>query len=425
MGKIRVEAEGDELQLLGQKRVTVQSHGDWVHITGKEGVLINGGGSYVKLWDGGIEEGTEQGWIAYAVNHDYVPPKSMNVSGKPAVCEECLKKAARQASALKVREVDMATSSLKQSGHSGLLPLSKKKRSGSVTSSLKTSGSGVVVPSPSCPVKVDFREEINRYGYGFDDVTNAFPWVSVVRKGKSGKVRADMAPLAQFGNVTFVSATPAIATVTPNKAAAKSNVLTVHGHKVGEVQIDAMCGGTSRGFFKVKVYEKIVKTVAVRLVHEKNYKSTNVSDADIRAALKKVYQQAGVEFVLKRLPAKTVAFDLNGDGMVDVGNWVTAEMQKIIDVCKNDKYDFNIFLVNYPNDGSTGFMNFNQRYGFIHADKSVSPQQTIAHELGHGLGLSHTPTDNVNIMENYAESSAGAFTKWRLRKSQWDQLNPP
>jgi N-acetylmuramoyl-L-alanine amidase len=92
--------------------VTVQSHGDWVHITGKEGVLINGGGSYIKVWDGGIEEGTEQGWIAYAVDHDYVPPKSMDVSGKPAVCEECLKKAARQASALKVREGYPMVSSL-------------------------------------------------------------------------------------------------------------------------------------------------------------------------------------------------------------------------------------------------------------------------------------------------------------------------
>jgi hypothetical protein len=30
--------------------------------------------------------------------------KAMNVSGKPAVCEECLEKAARQAVALKVRE---------------------------------------------------------------------------------------------------------------------------------------------------------------------------------------------------------------------------------------------------------------------------------------------------------------------------------
>jgi type VI secretion system secreted protein VgrG len=104
MGKIRVEAEGDELQLLGRKEVTLQSHDDWVRITGKKGVLINGGGSYAKLWPEGIEEGTEDGWIVYAASHNFAPPRSMDVpNGKPAVCEECLEKAARQAAALKVR----------------------------------------------------------------------------------------------------------------------------------------------------------------------------------------------------------------------------------------------------------------------------------------------------------------------------------
>jgi type VI secretion system secreted protein VgrG len=104
MGIIRIEAEGDELQLLGQKTVTLQSHEDWVHVTGKKGVIINGGGSYIKLWPEGIEEGTKGGWIVYAADHTHAPPRSMGVPGKPAVCEECLKKAAREAAALKVRE---------------------------------------------------------------------------------------------------------------------------------------------------------------------------------------------------------------------------------------------------------------------------------------------------------------------------------
>jgi type VI secretion system secreted protein VgrG len=104
MGKIRVEAEGDELQLLGQKNVTLQSHEDWVNITGKKGVLINGGGSYLKFWPGGIEEGTKEGWTIHAKTHDFVPPKSLPVPGKPAVCEECLRKASQEAAALKARE---------------------------------------------------------------------------------------------------------------------------------------------------------------------------------------------------------------------------------------------------------------------------------------------------------------------------------
>jgi type VI secretion system secreted protein VgrG len=100
-----MEAEGDELQLLGRKKVTVQSHDDWVHITGKEGVIINGGGSYIKVWPGNIEEGTDGGWVVHAASHAMKSPRSMGVPGnKPFVCEECLEKAAREAAALKVRE---------------------------------------------------------------------------------------------------------------------------------------------------------------------------------------------------------------------------------------------------------------------------------------------------------------------------------
>jgi type VI secretion system secreted protein VgrG len=79
MGKIRVEAQGDELELMGLKTVTLQSNEDWVRITGKQGVLINGGGSYLKVWDGGIEYGTKEGWIVYSRKQGTAGPKSLPV----------------------------------------------------------------------------------------------------------------------------------------------------------------------------------------------------------------------------------------------------------------------------------------------------------------------------------------------------------
>jgi hypothetical protein len=80
--------------------------------------------------------------------------------------------------------------------------------------------------------------------------------------------------------------------------------------------------------------------------------------------------------------------------------------------------------VDNPSDGSTGFMDYNQRYGFVHAGNSTNPGQTMAHEMGHGQGLAHTGSDGVNLMDPYAEAAAGTLTKWRLRKDQWDKLNP-
>lgn len=132
--------------------------------------------------------------------------------------------------------------------------------------------------------------------------------------------------------------------------------------------------------------------------------------------LAKVYGQSVQEFTLIRRPAQTVEFDDNHDGKVDVDSWMSGEMAKIRDACQSS-HDFNIFFVDNPSDGSSGFMAFNQKYGFVHADHGNV--RSIAHELGHGQGLSHTPSDSVNIMYNYTST-----TKWRLRKKQWDSLNP-
>ena len=133
-----------------------------------------------------------------------------------------------------------------------------------------------------------------------------------------------------------------------------------------------------------------------------------------------VYNQAVVSWTVTRRPDCAVNFDLNRDGMIDVDSWMTSEMQVIRDNCGDSNYQHNIFLVDNPSDGSTGFMEFNQRYGFVHVANSSEPYRTTAHELGHGaFGLQHTPTDSENIMYNYSST-----TKRRLRKSQWDACNP-
>jgi hypothetical protein len=275
-----------------------------------------------------------------------------------------------------------------------------------------------VAPCPlDCPTKVEFKE--HNSVYGFDDNTDAAaPWKSV-EKGKSDTVKAEITPAGKFANVQFASSVTAKVSVSPATATSDSQIVTVNGIDNGESEIKATCGGADLGKLKVKTYTRKTKTVAVRLVHEKNYNSTDVPDADISSYLKKVYDQAVFAFTVTRLPAKTVEFDLNKDGKIDVGSWMSAEMRKIRDECKDDSYDYNLFLVDKPSDNSAGFMDFNQRYGFIHPDVG-EPKKTVAHELGHGSsGLAHTPGDSENIM--YSSYSSA---KWRLRKDQWDKINP-
>ncbi len=150
--------------------------------------------------------------------------------------------------------------------------------------------------------------------------------------------------------------------------------------------------------------------------------STNLGDAAITAKLEKVYGQAVWSWTLTRLPAKTVNFDLDLDGKIDVNTWMSVEMQVVRDECKDDTKDHNIFFVDNPSDGSCGFMNFNQRYGYVHVGQctgTCNMSQVVCHELGHGNGLHHKPADSDNLMYNYCNGDP-----WRLRKDQWDQLNP-
>ena len=156
--------------------------------------------------------------------------------------------------------------------------------------------------------------------------------------------------------------------------------------------------------------------------------STDLTDAEISEYLKKVYSQAVCEWQIARLPAKSINFDLNRDGKFAMGGtrMSSLEMQAIKDGGKDDSKDANVFLVdNISSAGVIGKMGFAQRYGFVSPGTSPAATNTLAHELGHGMwSLRHpdqaTPVDND--IENLMHSSEP--TPWRLRKNQWDIINP-
>lgn len=296
------------------------------------------------------------------------------------------------------------------------------------------SGPPVPPPPPSpCPTKAEFKEHADNI-YGYDDHTDAnVPWKSV-EKDKTDKVEVILTPAGRFAKVKFESSDTGKVTVSPDTAASDKQTITITGVAKGEAEIKATCEGTTIGRMKVKICERKTRTVAYRVVNEKNYTSTDLAKATIEAFLKKVYIQAVFEWKLTKLPAKTVAFDTitttgtgktlkrtaGADSKIDVESWTSKEMDKVIAEAKDDSFDNNIFLVDNPSDGSFGFMDFNQRYGFIHADSSSTSEKSFAHELGHGgFGLQHKNDDKDNNM-----SQGQGLNKVRLRKDQWDKINP-
>lgn len=300
---------------------------------------------------------------------------------------------------------------------------------------LNNSGGGTNNPPP-CATSVTYTEDPTQK-YGFDDYgTNAaVPWKSV-EQNQSDKLKVTIAPATSYNTVFFNSADASKVTVSPATAPSAAFDLTAtsaSGLNKVDTEIQANCAsatGPNISKFKVATYTLVTKTVMVRLVHSMGdgagyagYTSTDVSDATIIDYLdKQSYNQAVVKWTVVRKPALTIAFDDNKDGKINVdlaSGWMNSEMTKIRDAAKDDSYDANLFIVSNPSDGSTGYMNHNQRYGYIHADVSSNPGNTVAHELGHGaFGFGHDTGDAKNMMYP-SVVSVGA----RFRKYQWDLMH--
>jgi hypothetical protein len=293
-------------------------------------------------------------------------------------------------------------------------------------------------PPPTCATDVQFKEDPSRkYGYDNYGPNASVPWKSL-QSGQTDKLKVEITAPADYASAFFKVVTSGNVTLSAASAPSATFDLTLTGPTLSatdtkkETDVEANCNSISgANIDKVKVvtYPLITKTVAVRLVHSAvnagagaaGYTSTDISDADIIAFLNtECYNQAIVKWTVVRLTAKTVDFDLDGDEKIDVNSWMSAEMIKVRDECKDDSYDANIFLVDKSSDNSTGYMAFNQKYGFVHANHSVRPPSTFAHELGHGtFGLTHQSSDPDNIMYDF-----NSATKFRLRKFQWDLIHP-
>ncbi|WP_371868315.1 type VI secretion system Vgr family protein [Duganella margarita] len=91
-GKIDVQAQDDQLQLLAKKVVEIISNTDWITIKAKKGVRINGGGTELELSAGGIKGYTAGKHEMYAASHQTFPGQSRNVSfaGDKAVHKICI-----------------------------------------------------------------------------------------------------------------------------------------------------------------------------------------------------------------------------------------------------------------------------------------------------------------------------------------------
>ena len=212
----------------------------------------------------------------------------------------------------------------------------------------------------------------------------------------------------------------------------------------GKIETNANVNDDHLNFFETAVLSGPDGICAVTAKH------SIVPDVDAAAIEtylnSKVYNQAIIEWTVTMLPTVIIPYDDDDNNLLEITNFNTGEMKKVIDGAGNTNFDKVMFATNaahWPTDpffkiaGFLGFMEFDQRYGFIfpgiidRSGATSSVEHTVAHELGHGQDLRHVfetnavpavaDQDRANLMLPWAGPKNVQF---RLRKSQWLTLNP-
>jgi uncharacterized protein (DUF2345 family) len=76
-GKVAIEAQSDDLDVIADKVLKLISAKSQVHISAPEEILLTAGNSYIRISASGIEQGSAGKWQVFAAAHNMSGPKTM------------------------------------------------------------------------------------------------------------------------------------------------------------------------------------------------------------------------------------------------------------------------------------------------------------------------------------------------------------
>jgi type VI secretion system secreted protein VgrG len=109
MGKVRVESQGESVEVIARKVLELMSTSGWVEIKSPKGVRISGGGSVMEISGSGIKGFTSGEFLVHAASHATDGPKPglgltvPNLVPDSCVCPKCLHSAADSGLAMLAR----------------------------------------------------------------------------------------------------------------------------------------------------------------------------------------------------------------------------------------------------------------------------------------------------------------------------------
>lgn len=260
----------------------------------------------------------------------------------------------------------------------------------------------------------------------------------VVGAGKTNNiVRANVQPDKEATKVTFTSAAPATATVSPATAAGDKQVLTVAGVAAGTTHVQSKFDGSDAERLNVSVKKRVVLRVTVNFVSDNAGHHTGRNHAAAQTlidGMNAIYgPQTNVEFVLNQFRDITVPQDLGGS--IDILPCPTAGAPncsvrspeyQAIKALADPTADRNVYFVwkqEYKPAQRNDVDGIAENPGtnlFIEDSLGGVFGQIGAHESGHNFGLDHyTKTEELRFMM-YWTTDGGCF----ISKTDADTVNP-
>ena len=194
------------------------------------------------------------------------------------------------------------------------------------------------------------------------------------------------------------------------------------------------------GQVKTITYSESVNTIHLVLVNGAKYRGTI---EDLKKYLKNAYQQAVVSWdvVLEAKSLNVKDWDIDDDGKLKIETSIlqrySDEENTFITAWENenpasDPKAAYLFIVDMPNSlDARGYMPLNAHYGFIFVGDDNSSvhdviyQNTIAHELGHGIFKLYHPWDTYGTKERQTDNLMDYVMGATLWKPQWDWIHDP
>ena len=248
-------------------------------------------------------------------------------------------------------------------------------------------------------------------------------WVSIAT-GETMHLKSELLGQGCIPNVTFESQNAAVADVVTKAPSGVIGTFELEGKSAGETSLLAKCNGNFLGWVHVWVADKVTIDVDVASIVTANSRAANYVIADLQSYINDIYKQLLIEVSLTDVGAVTVAPPNQAYNQSQANLLVLDVLAQAANTGFSASYRLLYYVNTAAFSGGYGVVPGGlgapgPGYAFFDHDINGS-YNTMAHEFGHLLNLSHpahdTDQDEYPLWQfsNFARRNVLGDDPWNL-----------